>query len=131
MRGGFVIATDQRLFERAARALSELGASQALDADGDRVVQFADADGRMYTLFERVPEGTEWEVREGPFAAAPGVTPPEMELVNACPFECRWPDLAARIADAIARTAEAPTWVLDGDGVIWDAEAVDPQRVRL
>jgi hypothetical protein len=82
-------------------------------------------------LYERVPEGTDWEVREGPFMPAQGVQPPDMQLVIACPFECRWPDLVAVVADTVARTAEAPTWVLDGDGVIWDAEAVDPLRVRL
>ena len=37
----------------------------------------------------------------------------------------------AELADIIARTSEAPTWVLDGDGVIWDAEAIDPDKVRL
>jgi len=63
--------------------------------------------------------------------AAPGMIPPEMDQVIACPFECRWSDLTASLADTIARTAEAPTWVLDGDGVIWDAEAVDSDKVRL
>jgi hypothetical protein len=131
MRGGFIIAVDEGLFERSARALTELGGTQATDSDGDGVVQFADADGRMFTLFERVPAGTEWEVREGPFVPAPGAIPPDMGQVIACPFECRWPDLTATLADTIAQTAEAPTWVLDGDGVIWDAEAVDSDKVRL
>lgn len=49
----------------------------------------------------------------------------------ACPFVCRWPDLLSRMAEVVARTAEVPTWLLDGDGVFWDAKAVDPLVVRL
>lgn len=131
MRGGFLIAADRGLFDRAAAALVTLGGTQAIDEVGDRFVQLADTEGRLFTLYERVFEGTEWEVREGTVTTAPGVQLPDMNLVTACPFDCRWPELTARIADTVARTAEAPTWVLDGDGVVWDAEAVDPLRVRL
>lgn len=126
-----MIATDRMLFDRSVRALTELGGVQAVDSDGGGVVQLSDTDGLIFTLFERVPEGTEWEVHEGPFTGAPGVSVPDMKSVIACPFECRSPDLVARLSDAIARTTEASTWVLDGDGVIWDAEAVDPRAVCL
>lgn len=131
MRGGFLVALDGRLFQRAAHALFVLGAASAADDFGGGVVQLTDDSGRLFTLYERVPDGTEWEVREGSFTPAPGVQPPDMEAVTACPFECRWPDLLARLGVVMARTAEAPTWVLDGDGVIWDAEAVDQLEVRL
>lgn len=131
MSGGYLVARDRGLYERAAQALVALGAVSAIDDLGGGVVQFTDDSGRLFTLYERVPDGTDWEVREGAFTAAQGVQPPDMQLVIACPFECRWPDLAARLADTVARTAEAPTWVLDGDGVIWNAEAVDPLNVRL
>lgn len=130
MSGGFFLAHDDRLFERAAAALKQLGAIQAVDDLGGDIIQYTDDSGRLFTLYEHVPTGTEWEVRDGPFDAAPGVDPPDILAAVACPFECRWTDLAVRLADVIARTAEAPTWVLDGDGVIWDAEAVDPMRVR-
>jgi hypothetical protein len=107
-----------------------MGAVEA-ESDSGRMVQFTDDSGRLFTLFERVPEGTDWEVREGPFMAAPGAQPPDMQLVTACPFECRWPDLVALIADSIDNATEAPTWVLDGDGVIWNADSVDPVTVQL
>lgn len=131
MRGGFIIAVDRGLFARASSALVALGGTQAIDEMGDGLVQLAHGDGNLFTLYERVFEGTEWEVREGPFTAAPGVRLPDMHIVTACPFDCRSPELTARVADAVARTAEASTWVLDGDGVVWDAEAVDPLKVRL
>jgi hypothetical protein len=131
MRGGFLIAADRGLFERAASALVALGGAQAVDESGDVVVQLADTEGRLFTLYERPFERTEWEVREGTFTTAPGVQLPDMNTVTACPFDCRWPEVAARIAGVVARTAEAPTWLLDGDGVVWNAEAVDALKVRL
>lgn len=131
MSAGFLVARDEGLYRRAVHALLSRGAVADNDELGGGVVQFTDDSGRPFTLYERVPQGMDWEVREGPFTAAPGVHLPNMQLVIACPFECRWPELLADIADTVARTAEAPTWVLDGDGVIWDAEAVDPHRVRV
>jgi hypothetical protein len=98
---------------------------------GDRVAQLTDDEGRLFTLDERGPEGADSEVREGPFIAADGVRLPDMDVVIACPFECRWADLVVRVAGAVARVADVPTWVLDGDGVVWAAGAVDPRRVRL
>jgi len=51
--------------------------------------------------------------------------------VTACPFEFRRPDLAARLVREIAKAGGSPTWVLDGDGVVWDARDVDPSKMRL
>lgn len=131
MSGGFLIALDSGLYPRVAAALVELGGTTAIDNLGGEVVQLADEEERLFTLYERVPEGTEWEFRAGPFTVARGVHPPDMLRVTACPFECRWPDMVARLAYVAARAAEAPTWVLDGDGVIWDAQAVDAAEVQL
>ena len=131
MSGGFLIALDDEVFRRVATALVELGGIAAIDVLGGEVVQLADDAGRLFTLYERIPEGTEWEVRDGPFRAARGVRSPDMRRVTACPFECRWPEVVARLADVASRTAETPMWVLDGDGVLWNAESVDPTEVQL
>jgi hypothetical protein len=131
MSGGFLIALDSDLYRRAAAAIVELGGVAATDVLGGAVVQLTDDKGRLFTLYETVPPGTEWEVREGPFVAGRGVHPPDMERVTACPFECRWPDMVARLAVVAARTAETPTWLLDSDGVVWNAESVDPNEVHL
>lgn len=129
--GGFLIALDDGLYRRVANALIGLGGIEATAGLGGGVVQLSDGEGRLFTLYERVPAGTEWEVHDGPFVRAPGVRLPDMERVTACPFDCRWPDVVARLADVAARTAEAPTWVLDGDGVVWNAESVDPGGLQL
>ena len=131
MSGGFLIALDRDLYRRVAAALVELGGVTAADDLEGEVVQLTDDTGRLFTLYEKVPTGTEWEVHEGPVTAARGVDPPQMQRVTACPFECRWPDMVAHLADVAARTAEAPTWLLDGDGVLWNAESVDAAEVQL
>ena len=63
MSGGFLIALDSGLYRRVASRLVELGASAATDDVGGEIVQLADEDGRLFTLFERVPEGTECRLR--------------------------------------------------------------------
>lgn len=131
MKGGFIISLDPRLFSRNSSVLARIGARRATDYDGDDFVQLADEEGRLFTLYERVPRGAEWEFREGPFVAAAGVEIPDMKSVTACAFECRWPDLVGRVAKLIAQDADSPTWFLDGDGVLWNADAVDPRKMRL
>jgi hypothetical protein len=131
MKGGFLVGLDQDLFARAADVLSVLGGTVAADLDNGRVAQLVDESGRRFTLYETVPVGTEWEYRDGPFQPAAGVQVPDMGQVVACPFECRWEDMASRTVHAIASAVETPVWVLDGEGVIWDAHAVDPRAVRL
>jgi hypothetical protein len=131
MKGGFLIALNDELYARAAGKLVELGGLVAEDDGGGVVVQLVDDLGRRFMLYERVPDGTEWEVTEGSFKVAPDVTAPDMRGVTACPFECRWPEMVASLAGAIARAAGVLTWVLDGDGVIWNAESVDPSNVKL
>lgn len=85
--GGYIVALGRQVHERAARVLKELGARTT--ADGD-VLQFADGDGRLFTLDGLIAPGTEIDVYEGPFIAGPDVDPPSMRDVFACPFTCRW-----------------------------------------
>jgi hypothetical protein len=128
MKGGFLVAYDASLFDRIATVVLNLGGVSS-DTDGG-FAQVADADERLFTAYGPSPVA-EWEYREGPFYPAAGVQMPDMQEITACAFECRWEDLVVRISDLIARTSEAPTWLLDGNSVIWSAEAVDPTRVVL
>lgn len=131
MKGASLIALDRDLFQRAAAAIVGFGQVRTgTDLEG-QVVQLTDEKGRLFTLYEGIPEGTEWELREGPFSVADGVVLPDMQRVIGCPFECRWEDLVVSLAAAIARASDEPTWVLDGNGVVWNAEAVDPAAVVL
>lgn len=65
--GGYLVAHDNSLYERASAALVELGGLQVTAALGGAVVQVADDEGRLFTLYERVPTGTEWDAYDGPF----------------------------------------------------------------
>ncbi len=52
MRGGFLVALDDGLYERAARALIILGAVEAkAESDSGSMVQFTDDSGRLFRLF--------------------------------------------------------------------------------
>ena len=130
MKGGFLIGLDSGLYRRVAAALVARGGIVASDAYGE-AVQITVGAGHLFTLFERVPPGTEWEVYDEPVRSASGVAVPDLLRVAACPFECRWPDLVAWVGALAARTAESPTWVLDGDGVLWAADRVDPEKLML
>lgn len=128
MRGGFFIGLDTDLFQQLATTITQLG------GDSDpvlRVAQLTDAEGRLFTLDECVPGEAEWEYREGPFTESPGVQVPDMQKVTACLFSCRWPDMVVRLAQVMASRTRGPLWLLDGDGVIWDAAAVDPVAATL
>lgn len=129
--GGFLLGLDGGLYGHIAAMLVNFGVVAAVDDLEGQVVQLTDEAGRLFTLYERVPVGTEWEFRDGPVRPAEGVQVPDLDRVTACPFECRWPDLVARLAEMAAIVSEGPVWVLDGDGVVWDAGAVDPAKVRL
>lgn len=131
MSGGFLLGLHGNLYDPIEAMLKQLGAKTALDDSGGRVVQLADECGRLFTLYERVPNGTEWEFREGPVVPAVGVSVPDLQRVVACPFECRWPSLVADLAKMAAAVSGGSLWVLDGDGVAWDASRVDPARLCL
>ena len=130
--GGFLVARDASLFRFATIALKQLGVvHEASDPFGRAVTQLVDDEGRLFTIHDGLIEGFEWEAREGPFELVPGVQEPDMSTANVCPFECRWADLTVRVAREVAETAGYPTWLLDGNGVIWDAKSVDPVQLQL
>lgn len=131
MRGGFLVSLNERAFEEAASTLRALGARVAPDNTGKQVAQWRDESDRLFTLFERVPEPALSEVHEGPFFPQEGVELPDMSRVIGAPFECRWRDIVVQMFAAIAAGSDQPTWLLDGNGNVWDAAAVDPDRVVL
>lgn len=131
MGGGFFVAADSGLYRRVLATLLGLGGVEFVDAIGGSIVQISDHQGRLLTVYEKIPGGTDWELREGEFSAAQGVALPNLVGVQACPFECRWSDMLAECSRRVADSAKVPTWVLDGDGVLWNADSVDVLNVRL
>lgn len=131
MRGGLIFALDEGLFERAAAALETIGARTVANPKMGGVAQLQDEAGRLFTLFDIDPEGIDIAYSEDPFLWADGVAPMDLESVVTCPFECRWPDLAARCLAVIAEHSTLSTWVLDSQDKVWDAHSIDPQGLEL
>lgn len=130
MMGGFLVAREDP-FDEAAKVLAALGAEVTYDDVVVGMAQWADESARRFTLFKGVPEVALHEVNVGPFFPQGDVELPDMSRVIGAPFECRWRDLVVRMFAAIAAGSDQPMWLLDGDGNVWDAAAVDPDRVVL
>jgi hypothetical protein len=161
MKGAFLVSPAADLFDTVRRALLQDAAASGSEPGGDAdarqdaepgpgttgtssatdaavasvaettgTVQYTDARGRLFTV--ESDAGPEFDYRQGPFTAAdPSQALPDMATVTAVDVECRWEDLFARLCARIATLSPDPIWVLDDDGVIWPAAAVDPDRVRL
>jgi len=126
MKSAFLLSEDPAVFQSAAAFLRSLGADRF-----DGVAQLTDADGRRFTLYGGVSPETEWEYRNPPYSIEPGVTCPDLERVTAMVAECRWDAWFVSLVEELARALDAPLWVLDTDGRLWDADAIDVTRLVL
>lgn len=126
MKGAFLLSESSRLFDDAKQVLVRLGARCSSDG---AVVQLRDDAGQYFTLFNKAEP--EWEYKEAPLTAAPGVELPDVSKMKGLAVECRSETQFASLVKAIAAGSESEVWVEDGDGVIWRASDVDPERVRL
>jgi hypothetical protein len=124
VKGAFVVSADRQFWERATDILIGRGASTT-----DGVIQLDDRSGYLFTLF-REPEQTAEAVAE-PLVAAPGLGQiPDLSDVEAYMAECRSEALFVDVVRDLAQAAHG-TWVIDGDGVVWDAREVDASALRL
>lgn len=127
MKGAFLVAKDERIFDTAKRVLLSLGGQ--VSADG-AVVQFRDEAGGLFTIYRVTPE-FEWEFKAGAMKSASGVKIPDVGTLKGIAIECRGEFQFATLVNAIAKSSDEDMWVIDGDGVVWPALAVDPERIRL
>lgn len=127
MKGAFLVSQQPNLAELVLSALRAAGA----EITPDGVAQLRDQQGRLFTVFARPdPEG-DWEWRRGPVTLAREGLQPDLEMSSACWIECRWEEMFATRVRELALALPELSWVLDGDGVLWRAEDVDPLQVRL
>jgi len=127
MKGAFLISLDEYLSEHVRASMTDLGA----EFFGDETARLRDEQGRLFTVFLHRDPTMDWEWRAVPSRVIGEDAPPDLERAVACWIECRWEDFFAAAVCAIAGSWRSQTWVLDGDGVLWSAAAVDPQLVRL
>ena len=127
MKSAFLLSEDAELVDKVSKVLGRHGAP----ISSDKVIQLSDERGRLLTIFGELDPAFDWEWRDGPIVMFDGSPTPPVASMTACVVECRWEDLFASTMAVIAAGVAENLWVLDGDGVLWPAQAVDPGRVRL
>ncbi len=127
MKGAFLVAEDDRLFDTAKQVLLSFGGNASID---DAVIQLRDEVGRLFTVYRVSPE-LEWEFKTGILKAASGAGLPDMSRMKGVAIECRNEFQFAAMVKAIAEAGNEDMWVVDGDGVVWRASHVDASRIRL
>ncbi|MFG2840212.1 hypothetical protein ACGFZH_04615 [Streptomyces zaomyceticus] len=120
-----MISGSADLFDETRSILIEAGAEAAAD-----VVQLDDGKGHLFTVYEADPS-VDWDWREGPISLRRGVQMPDLADAVACVVECRWEGMFAGVVQHISANLSQAAWVLDGNGVLWDASDVDPSGVCL
>lgn len=128
MKSALLVSYRADLFDVVSHVLRKLSPDVAEAVNYARMV---DTDGRILTVFGAPHEHTYSSLREEENTPREGVTAPDMDLVRVCVIECRWEDLFANVVREVAHAVREPCWVVDGDGVIWDAANVDPTLIRL
>jgi hypothetical protein len=127
MKGAFLVSGDAFLFANVSEILRRHGAVTT----SDKVTQLSDTEGRLLTIFGDLDPALDWEWKDGVIVMFDGSAIPPESAITACSVECRWEDLFASTMATIGDELAEKAWVLDGDGVLWPVQEVDPERVKL
>jgi hypothetical protein len=126
VRSAYLVSLSESFEEDVLQAAARLGADVRED-----VAQFRDDQDRLVTIFGGLGQDGASDWRED-LSAAPGSGPcPDLGTAVAVAIECRWQNLFASFVGRLAGLLPDPSWVVDGDGVVWPATRVDPSSVRL
>jgi hypothetical protein len=127
MKSAIVLSAAADLCEQAAAALAEAGA----ESGPDGFAQLVDDRGRYFTWYGPAGPEFEYDLRDPPESVRGAGTPPDIHTASACYVECRWEDLFIDLVQRISRRVSESVWVLDSAGVLWLAEELDPNELRL
>lgn len=130
MRGAYLLSLDEKFFGEVASILVGEG-TKYWPGDGE-MVQFTDPDDRLFTLYGAAADRyflEDWAEPVKP--AGPSVQVPDLKAVAVCSVDCRWPDLFVTLVERLARQISQPMWVLDEMDVLWNADAIDVNRLVL
>ncbi|GEN80502.1 hypothetical protein [Actinotalea fermentans] len=136
MKSAYFLSHDPLLFEKARQAVRETGRDIwhgcELTYEGDDELQVREvATDHLFTLENREDPKYGYLYKSPPHYPEPGVTMPDLETAIPYGAVCRWEDLFVRLVRVITEISGEPAWILDENGVIWDARNVDPDRVLL
>lgn len=131
MKGAYVVSVDPGLIEAAVRALHAIPgwAASGLEWAGDDA--FMARDSGTGGLFHMYVSPISFESEGGPVVPRPGVALPVDEPLTSYLVECRWEEQFARTVRELAALTVHGVWVIDGNGVVWDARDVSPTAVQL
>ncbi|WP_410790079.1 hypothetical protein [Kribbella sp. C-35] len=127
MKGAFVLANDPGLYRQIEDVLVLAGGRTA----ADQTVQIEDRSGFLFTVFGTIGPEFDADLRASPTDVRGDVSGLDQGSATACWVECRSEALFVRWARAIASERDDRIWVLDGDGVLWSADALDAGRLVL
>lgn len=124
MKSALILSEDMKLFEKFAALVTASGGVRSEDG----VAQLVDPQGRTLTLFLLDSD----EDLSLPPTRVVG-TSPRIPLTSlaVCSVECRWEEMVVDWVRRVARHTTSEVWLLDSDGVLWSAEAVDATALRL
>ncbi|GEK23163.1 hypothetical protein CXY01_36830 [Cellulomonas xylanilytica] len=126
MKSAYLVSLSEAFEVDVLQAAAGLGADVRND-----VAQLRDDQDRLVTVFGGLGAHDAPDWRAG-LSAAPGSGPlPDLSTATAVSIECRWEDLFVSFVGRLAALLPNPSWVVDGDGVVWPAAQVDPSAVRL
>lgn len=126
MRGAYLISDDEDLAARVWSAMRTLGVTAVADA-----AQITEGEGKSLSIEGELDEAIAWDWQEGPFEFRGPEPYPEMSRMSALLVQCRSEEMIADWMGRLAALVDVPLWVLDGEGVVWPADDVDPSQVRL
>jgi hypothetical protein len=128
MKGAFIVSGDPDIFTQVTELLLPLGGQ----VTPDEVVQVTDERGESFTVFGNLGEAFAADLGAGVDGTRGDVpVTPELSATTCCWAECRSEESFVRWVKVIASGRAGETWVLDGDGILWTPDALDPTALRL
>ena len=124
MKGAYLVSPSQGFFEAVCDHASKMDGLSVKRAPG--VAQLSDSSRRLLTIFEDA--GSEWQDVLAESGEGPG---PQSGRFESVWIECRFEDLFCRVVEGVALHVREPTWLIDGNSVVWDARRLDRERLQL
>ena len=131
MKGAYVVSPDPDLVDGVARAAAAHPGWAGCELgwfEGDQVMLRDLTTGGLFLMYvSPVP----FDADGVPVVLRSGTELPIDRPLTSYLVDCRWEEQFVRTVREVAGLARDGAWVIDGNGVAWDAANVDPERVQL
>lgn len=127
MKGALIVAAEPELYGQIVAIL----AAQGVRVANDRTAQLEDFGGVLFTIYGGLGPEFDSDLRSEPTAERGLSEGLDLSTASACWVECRSEAVFVRWVRVIARSRANPTWVLDGDGVLWNSDVLSEDEIVL